>query len=129
MEPAHISVLKEEVVKIFAGSVIHTFVDGTLGAGGHAEAILSTHPEIETYLGIDQDPLALKMARERLKPWGDKTVFISGNFVDMTSYVKKPVNGILLDIGVSSMQFDMPEKGFSFMQEGPLDMRMDLKIP
>jgi len=129
MKSKHQPVLLSEVLKIFEDNALHIFVDGTLGAGGHAAALLESHPEIELYIGIDQDPSAIDIATTTLKKWQDKTRFISGNFQAMFELVNslglKNVDGILLDIGVSSMQLDQPEKGFSFMRDGPLDMRMN----
>lgn len=125
----HLSVLLNDVLFYFKNSLLKTFVDGTLGAGGHAEAILKNHPEIQTFVGIDQDPLALNIAKQRLEDWKNKTTFISGNFENLARHLDSlklhKVDGIILDLGVSSMQFDLPEKGFSFMREGPLDMRMN----
>lgn len=130
MSPSpHQSVLLSEVLQSFNELPIKTFVDGTLGAGGHSAAILEAHPEIEKLIGIDQDPVAREIAKGRLSPWQQKITIVSGNFSQLSAHLSKlgirKVDGILLDIGVSSMQFDQPEKGFSFMQEGPLDMRMD----
>lgn len=129
MSYPHISVLFNEVLEAFQGKTLSSFVDGTLGAGGHAEAILNTHPEIECFVGIDQDPEAREMAKKRLSPWQEKLILFAGNFEQLTEATKKAkldkVDGILLDIGVSSMQLDQAEKGFSFMRDGPLDMRMD----
>ncbi|MBA3816447.1 MAG: 16S rRNA (cytosine(1402)-N(4))-methyltransferase RsmH [Parachlamydiaceae bacterium] len=129
MSARHASVLLQEVLHYFEDCSIRYFVDGTLGAGGHSEAILKAHPEIELLIGVDQDPVARAIAEERLAPWGSKVRIVTGNFVDLAKHLSalgiQYVDGILLDIGVSSMQFDMPEKGFSFMRDGPLDMRMD----
>jgi 16S rRNA (cytosine1402-N4)-methyltransferase len=125
----HLSVLKQACVKCFEGLKLHTFVDCTLGAGGHAEAILAAHPEIVTFIGIDQDPDGLYLASQRLAPWQAKLQMVKGNFAQLGVYLKnldiQKVDGILIDLGVSSMQLDRPEKGFSFMRDGPLDMRMD----
>ncbi len=125
----HLSVLLQEVLDAFSPLSLHSFVDGTLGAGGHAEALLNHHPELHCYIGIDQDPEALQLAKERLTSWEEKVKFIHGNFTQIDTLLKKchvnQVEGILLDIGVSSMQFDQPEKGFSFSYDGPLDMRMN----
>lgn len=122
----HTSVLLNEVVEGFRSVSIKVFVDGTLGIGGHAQAILESHPEIELFLGIDQDPLALEMAQKRLQHWGSKVQFHQDNFSHFDRYLNKlKPNGILVDLGVSSMQLDLPERGFSFSKEGPLDMRMD----
>jgi 16S rRNA (cytosine1402-N4)-methyltransferase len=127
----HIPVLLNEVVAAFQETHLTVFVDGTLGFGGHAEAILQNHPEIELYLGIDQDPSALAFAAERLKPWEAKTRFCQGNFAQFEKFLKdaghKHANGFLVDLGVSSLQLDQADRGFSFSKEGPLDMRMDPK--
>lgn len=125
----HISVLKDEILEAFEGCKLTIFVDATLGAGGHAEAILEAHPEIQRYIGIDHDPQAQDIANEKLKRFGDKILMLRGNFADVLFTLKQQgvlaVDGILFDLGVSSMQFDIAEKGFSFSKEGPLDMRMD----
>ena len=112
-----IGLLKEKKLKIY--------VDGTLGAGGHAEAVLEKHPEIEQFIGIDQDTQALEIAKERLKRWGEKCKFYHGNFAEVIPKLDGQIDGMLLDLGVSSMQLDRAERGFSFSKEGPLDMRMD----
>ncbi len=125
----HISVLQNEVLHYFANRPCRLFIDGTLGAGGHSQAMLEAHPEIERLFGIDQDPTALEIARQRLLQWESKVSFIHANFGSIDQLLEKEqinaVDGILLDLGVSSMQLDQAEKGFSFMREGPLDMRMD----
>lgn len=125
----HVSVLLKEVVTAYQFTPLKVFVDGTLGIGGHACAVLETHPELGLYLGIDQDPSALAIARERLKPWGAKVQLRQGNFAQFDQFLHElgheQVDGILVDLGVSSMQLDQAERGFSFSKEGPLDMRMD----
>lgn len=125
----HASVLLNELVEFFHGQHLHTFVDATLGAGGHSEAILKDHPEIELLIGIDQDPVAREIANQRLKPWSNHVKIVTGNFSELDKHLSalriQAVDGIIFDLGVSSMQFDIPEKGFSFMRDGPLDMRMD----
>lgn len=129
MPAPHISVLMDEVLESFAKSKLALFVDGTLGAGGHAEAILASHPEIERFIGIDQDPDAIAIAAKRLAPWSQKVEIVRGNFAEIDTILQSRkiagIDGMLLDLGVSSMQLDQKEKGFSFMKEGPLDMRMD----
>lgn len=126
---AHKPVLIDEVEAVFAEKSLQIYVDGTLGAGGHAERILSTHPEIEIFIGIDQDSTALKIAREKLKPWEPKLKLVKGNFREIRSLLEemqiRKVDGLLVDIGVSSMQLDSKERGFSFREDAPLDMRMD----
>ncbi|MBA3722278.1 MAG: 16S rRNA (cytosine(1402)-N(4))-methyltransferase RsmH [Parachlamydiaceae bacterium] len=128
----HVSVLLEEVLQTFESTHLICFVDGTLGAGGHAEAILAAHPEIKFYLGIDQDAQALELAAARLKPWADKLILKQGNFADFDLFLKElqlpNPNGFLVDLGVSSMQLDQAARGFSFSKEGPLDMRMNQEI-
>lgn len=129
MQYPHIPILVEEILSFFKDSKLRYYVDGTLGAAGHAEAILNAHPEIERFIGIDQDDLSLEIAKGRLSPWEDKITLIKGNFEDLDIILKKEkvpfVDGMLFDLGVSSMQLDRAEKGFSFMRDGPLDMRMD----
>lgn len=125
----HLSVLLKECILAFKDVELHTFVDGTLGAGGHSEALLSAHPEMKLLVGIDQDPSALKIASKRLEKFQGIPRFIHGNFSDLEKILKKEkvdsVDGILVDLGVSSMQLDQGERGFSFMRDGPLDMRMN----
>jgi len=129
MPHPHVSVLLNEFLSFFEGQSVRFFVDGTLGAGGHAEAILKNHPEIELFIGIDQDDTALDLSRKRLEPWKDKILLVKGNFGDLEAHLNQAgvnkVDGMLFDLGVSSMQLDRPEKGFSFMHDGALDMRMD----
>lgn len=104
------------------------FIDGTLGAGGHAAALLSAAPRAHL-LGIDRDPSALAVARERLAPFGERALLIHANYDQMAALAAQhafaPVDGILLDLGFSSMQIDDPERGFSFRADAPLDMRYD----
>ncbi len=125
----HTPVLLNEVLKLLEMRRLTTFVDGTLGAGGHAEAILKSHPEIQQFVGFDQDENALEIAKRTLLPFQEKCQFIHSNFGDMQLKLNEEniegVDGILMDIGASSMQLDQAERGFSFQRTGPLDMRMD----
>lgn len=125
----HAPVLLTEVIQAFKSLNLQVVVDGTLGAGGHAQALLEQHPEIQYYIGVDQDPHALALAAERLKPWAPKLFLKHGNFAQFDVFLKElnlsSANAILVDLGVSSMQLDQPQRGFSFMKEGPLDMRMN----
>ena len=124
----HEPVLVEEIVSHFSGRRLDTFVDGTIGAGGHALALLS-RCEIGRYIGIDKDATALAISSARLSAH-DNVTLLHGDFRDMPSLLKSVgvgdggVDGMLLDVGVSSMQLDEDSRGFSFMRDGPLDMRM-----
>jgi len=128
MEEEHISVLRDQVLSLFEDVPLNTYIDGTLGAGGHAHAILERYPKIESFIGIDQDEDAILIAKKKLECWGDKVIIHRGNFAEIIPQLLEQgirVDGILLDLGVSSMQLDRAERGFSFMRDGPLDMRMD----
>ncbi len=83
----HTSVLLEESLAGFAGLPIRTFFDGTVGAGGHAEAFLSAHPEIELYIGCDQDPVALELASKRLARWGERVKLVQSNFAQLDEVI------------------------------------------
>lgn len=121
----HVPVLMREVLEVFADKKLSVFFDGTLGAGGHAKAILEAHPEIERYIACDRDPRAHELAEKNLAPWREKVEFVRGNYADEVGRVEGCIDGFLIDIGVSSMQLDERERGFSFMGDAPLDMRMD----
>ena len=128
MTKQHQSVLEGEILKhldLEEGSLI---VDGTLGDGGHTELILKNTTSVRV-LAIDRDLDAIERAGKRLAPFKNRTILVHENFSNIKSILKKAnvmnVNGLLLDLGVSSPQLDSPERGFSFMRNGPLDMRMD----
>jgi 16S rRNA (cytosine1402-N4)-methyltransferase len=106
----------------------HWIIDGTLGGGGHSEQLLEAGARV---LGIDRDPEALAFARRRLERFGDRFATWEGNFCDFRESVgaDRMVDGILLDLGVSSRQLDAAERGFSFQKDGPLDMRMGPSVP
>jgi 16S rRNA (cytosine1402-N4)-methyltransferase len=117
-EPPHAPVLVDTVVGFLGGR--GTVVDMTLGAGGHAEALLSNG--VQRVIGIDRDPDALATATERLASFGDRLQTVRSTFAE--AEVTGPVDGVLYDLGVSSMQLDRAERGFGYRQDGPLDMRM-----
>ena len=123
------SVLADEVIAYLAPGPGGLYVDGTLGGGGHAERVLDASAPDGRVIGIDRDDMALAAARERLARFGDRALLLHGRFADMTALLAavgiEQVNGILIDLGVSSPQLDTAERGFSFSREGPLDMRMD----
>ncbi|MFI0434126.1 MAG: 16S rRNA (cytosine(1402)-N(4))-methyltransferase RsmH [Parachlamydiaceae bacterium] len=130
MHPSpHYPVLLTEVIDAFHPLLLDVVIDGTLGAGGHAQALLERHPEIQYYIGIDQDPEALSLAEDRLKRWSSQLILRHGNFSQFDQFLKQlslpSASAILIDLGVSSMQLDQAARGFSFMREGPLDMRMN----
>lgn len=125
----HTPVLVEECLSLLEGRSLATFVDGTLGMGGHAERILKEHPECSLFLGVDRDPQALELARTRLAPFGGSVQTLLGNMRELTEHLRRvgmhQASGILLDLGCSSLQIDSSARGFSFQGDGPLDMRMD----
>jgi 16S rRNA (cytosine1402-N4)-methyltransferase len=120
-------VLLAEVVDALAPQRGGFYVDATLGAGGHAAGILAAGRD-GRLLGIDRDPLALETARRRLSEFGDRVALVEGDFADLDAILEGSAypapDGILADLGVSSMQLDDGERGFSFRRDGPLDMRM-----
>ena len=122
---SHIPVLAEEILSFFKDRSISFFLDGTIGAGGHARLILQEHPEIIEYTALDQDSTALKLASSTLEPFKKRVLFYHTNFSQIPHQAPAHFDGALIDIGVSSMQLDTPERGFSFMHDGPLDMRMN----
>jgi len=128
----HRPVLYQEVLDALKPAPGCAYLDGTLGAGGHAHGILEKSAPDGRLLGLDRDPQALAIARERLAPFGDRTVIQQASYRRAPEILKglgwAPVDGILLDLGVSSMQIDRPERGFSFRTEGPLDMRFNQEI-
>ncbi|NLB65020.1 MAG: 16S rRNA (cytosine(1402)-N(4))-methyltransferase RsmH [Lentisphaerae bacterium] len=125
----HVPVLLEEVVARLVTEPGGWFLDATAGAGGHAAALLAAAGLDARLLALDRDGQALAMARAALAPFGERVVLEQANFADMAEVAARhgarDFRGILLDVGVSSMQLDTPRRGFSFQQEAPLDMRMD----
>jgi len=127
---AHDPVMVEEVVALLGPVPGGVLIDGTLGGGGHALAALSAYPHLDL-LGIDRDPDALAAAADRLAPFGSRVTLRHARFSEMAAVAAAvlgpdaPVAAVLLDLGVSSPQLDRAARGFSYRQEGPLDMRMD----
>ena len=117
----HVPVLIDAILRECA-PVRGIWLDGTLGAGGYTRALLAAGAE--RVIGIDRDPLALKMAEAWAAPFGDRVRLVEGTFSDLDRLSGEPLDGVVLDLGVSSMQLDLAERGFSFMKDGPLDMRM-----
>lgn len=127
-ENRHRTVLREEVVRILEPKSDRVYVDATLGFGGHSQAVLEAADNVRV-IGIDQDREALLNAAERLKNFGDRVKTVHANFSDIRSALadagELQVDGIIADLGISSMQLDSEERGFSFRFDAPLDMRMD----
>ena len=125
----HEPVLYDEVLAALAPHAAGKYVDCTVGAGGHAKGILESCAPDGRLLGIDRDDQALAIAQETLAGFGDRATLVRGDFANVVTLAREagfyPVDGILLDVGVSSMQLKAAERGFSFLQDGPLDMRMD----
>lgn len=121
----HVPVLLEPLLEAVA-PVEGTWIDGTLGAGGYTRGLLEAGAD--RVIGIDRDPLAHQIAAEWGGAWGERLVLVQDNFANMDAHVEG-VDGVVLDLGVSSMQLDRAERGFSFMKDGPLDMRMGQEGP
>lgn len=125
----HIPVMLQETMKLLGPEPGGIYVDGNLGLGGHSGEILRLSDPDGRVVGFDCDEEALALARQRLAPYGERFIGCHSNFTTMAETLDemgvKEVDGILLDLGVSSLQLDSPDRGFSFRQKGPLDMRMD----
>jgi 16S rRNA (cytosine1402-N4)-methyltransferase len=128
-EFAHLPVLYQEVLAALQPQPGGHYVDGTLGLGGHAAGILDASTPDGRLLGLDVDPQALAIATERLARFGERAVLRHGSYGQLASHLAElgwqQVDGIVLDLGASSLQFDKAERGFSFQNEGPLDMRFN----
>lgn len=124
----HLSVLPDEVIRFLEPENGKTYLDGTLGGGGHSSLILEQAPGA-LLIGIDRDPAALAAAGSRLAKHGDHVRLLHGDFADVAGHLEgigiTALDGFILDLGVSSHQLDTRERGFSFQQDAPLDMRMD----
>lgn len=128
MEARHQPVLVAETLELLAPGRGGLFIDATVGLGGHAEALLTASPDVRL-VGIDRDPQALERSARRLAAFGDRVRLVQGNFHQVEKVlagldVRGGIAGVLADLGVSSLQLDTPERGFSFRFDAPLDMRM-----
>ena len=125
----HVPVLVDEVLRELNPQPGQRFIDGTLGGGGHTQALLEATAPNGQVLGLDADPAALAIARQRLTAYGDRVHFVNANFAEVAQVARShgfsPVHGVLLDLGVSSIELETPARGFSFQVDGPLDMRHD----
>ena len=132
MQIEHIPVMLEEVIEALRIEPGGTYVDATMGAGGHAEAILQRLGSRGTLVGIDWDGDAVELAKKRLEKYSKQLKIRRGNFADLTAILGgagvERVDGVLFDLGISSVQLARAERGFSFQLDGPLDMRMDLRL-
>ena len=129
--PRHVPVLLERCVALLAPALTEpgaVLVDATLGMGGHSEAILGAFPEVRV-IGVDRDPDALQLSRERLAPFADRITLVHAVYDELPQVLREQgllhVQGVLFDLGVSSLQLDERSRGFSYAQDAPLDMRMD----
>src|SRR3989338_5846280 len=124
----HKTVLLNEAVEFWHAKPGGFYVDATLGLGGHSEALLSADP-LASILGLDVDSEAIEIARSRLAKFGSRIHILKEGFMNLGSAIEKTLfkraDGILADLGVSSIQLDRADRGFSFQKSGPLDMRMD----
>ena len=129
----HHPVLYHEIIHALRPTGGGFYVDATLGAGGHAWGILEASSPDGRLLGLDVDPQALELARQRLAPFGQRAILVQASYTTLSEQLavleREAVDGILLDLGVSSMQLDTPQRGFSFLADAPLDMRFDPENP
>ena len=129
MDFEHASVLLDETIRELKIKPDGIYVDGTLGGGGHAFHVLNRLSEKGRYIGIDQDEDAIRASTKRLAPFQDKVTIVRDNYVNMPKVLKdlgiSRVDGILLDLGVSSFQLDEKDRGFTYREDVPLDIRMD----
>ncbi|HNS01463.1 MAG TPA: 16S rRNA (cytosine(1402)-N(4))-methyltransferase RsmH [Anaerolineae bacterium] len=126
----HRPVLEQEVLTLLAPRPGGRYIDGTAGGGGHSEALLAAGGQV---LSLDADPNAVQRVRQRLLPFGDRSRVLQSNFRHMATVAQQagfiPVDGILLDLGLSSDQLELEGRGFALMADGPLDMRFDPSQP
>ncbi|MEU1627222.1 16S rRNA (cytosine(1402)-N(4))-methyltransferase RsmH [Streptomyces sp. NPDC020096] len=134
MEPRHVPVMLQRCLDLLAPALAEpgaVVVDATLGLGGHSEALLTAFPAARL-VAVDRDPAALKLAGERLAPFGDRAALVHAVYDELPDVLDRleipKVQGILFDLGVSSMQLDEAERGFAYAQDAPLDMRMNQDV-
>ncbi len=129
MDLYHTPIMLEEIVGFLNPAPQKIYLDGTLGTGGHADAFLQKSAPSGRVIGIDADAESLPLARERLAHHGNRITFVHGQYEDAKKILSEQgiacVHGVLLDLGISRIQLEMPERGFSFLRDDPLDMRMD----
>ncbi len=133
MTTPHLPVLYKEIIHALQPKAGGRYIDGTLGAGGHSAGLLEASAPTGEVLAFDLDPQAIEIARVRLAPFGKRVHILQASYVEMAegaaSLGWEAVDGIVLDLGVSSMQLDTAERGFSFLQDAPLDMRFSPNAP
>lgn len=126
---SHRPVLYQEIIDSLSPSSPKRYLDCTAGAGGHAKGLLEASAPNGSLLALDLDPTAVALTKKLLEPFGSRATVLHGSYLDSGYFLQQlnweKVAGIVLDLGVSSMQLDQPERGFSFKREGPLDMRFD----
>ncbi len=129
MERYHTPIMLEEILGFLDPAPQKIYLDGTLGTGGHADAFLQKSAPSGRVIGIDADAESQSIARERLTHHGNRLTFVHGRYEHAKKILSElgitRVHGVLLDLGISQVQLEMPERGFSFLRDGPLDMRMD----
>lgn len=127
---SHIPVMLEACMRLMDPQPGGKYADGTLGAGGHSEAILKASSPDGKLISFDLDPVAITIARERLEPYGERVRIVQDSYVNLGRYAEEnSLDGFMVDLGVSSMQLDWQDRGFSFLQDGPLDMRFSPEQP
>jgi 16S rRNA (cytosine1402-N4)-methyltransferase len=130
---AHKPVLYHDIILALKPKSGGFYVDGTLGAGGHAFGILESSSPKGVLLGLDVDPQAIDLARTHLASFGDRAIIVQGSYTTLSEQMARigwtEIDGMVLDLGASSMQFKTPGRGFSFLEEGELDMRFDPNNP